>query len=138
MNVKTLMAIAGLTLFALVTSPASYARTKAEINASADKALQRFYAISPRNKELADKSAGVLIFGRVTKGGAGIAGEFGEGVLRVSGSAVDYYSVTSGSVGLTLGSLITAKSSCSRHPRRWTSCRRATTGQSVQMPPLPW
>jgi lipid-binding SYLF domain-containing protein len=103
MNVKTLMAIAGLTLFALVTSPASYARTKAEINASADKALQRFYAISPRNKELADKSAGVLIFGRVTKGGAGIAGEFGEGVLRVSGSAVDYYSVTSGSVGLTLG-----------------------------------
>jgi lipid-binding SYLF domain-containing protein len=39
----------------------------------------------------------------VTKGGAGVAGEFGEGVLRVNGKTVDYYSIGAASVGLTLG-----------------------------------
>jgi lipid-binding SYLF domain-containing protein len=55
------------------------------------------------NKELAGKAKGILIFPSVTKAGAGVAGEFGEGVLQVKGKVVDYYSVTSGSVGVTLG-----------------------------------
>jgi len=50
-----------------------------------------------------DKAVGALIFSRVTKGGAGVAGEFGEGVLQVKGETVNYYSVGSASVGLTLG-----------------------------------
>src|ERR1700683_2053926 len=103
MKLKALMAITGLTLFALIASAPSFARTKAEIGASADKAIARFYALNPKHKELADKAAGILIFGRVTKAGAGVAGEFGEGVLRVHGQTVDYYSVGSASVGLTLG-----------------------------------
>ena len=44
-----------------------------------------------------------MTFSRVTKGGVGIAGEFGEGLLRVNGKTVDYTSVESASVGLTLG-----------------------------------
>jgi lipid-binding SYLF domain-containing protein len=103
MKLKALMAVTGLALIALGASAPSFARTKAEISASADRAITRFYALNPKNKELAGKAAGMLIFGRVTKGGAGVAGEFGEGVLRVDGKAVDYYSVTSASVGLTLG-----------------------------------
>jgi lipid-binding SYLF domain-containing protein len=103
MKLKGLIAISGLTVFALAASAPSFARTKAEIDASAEKALARFYALNPKHKELADKAAGMLIFGRVTKGGAGVAGEYGEGVLRVNGKTVDYYSVTSASVGLTLG-----------------------------------
>src|ERR1022692_4836440 len=103
MKLKALMAITGLTLFALIASAPSFARTKAEIDASADKALSDFYTLNPKHKELVNKAAGILIFGRVTKGGAGVAGEYGEGVLRVSGKTVDYYSVTSASVGLTLG-----------------------------------
>jgi lipid-binding SYLF domain-containing protein len=39
----------------------------------------------------------------VTKGGIGVAGEYGEGVLRVQGHTVEYYSVASASFGLTLG-----------------------------------
>jgi lipid-binding SYLF domain-containing protein len=39
----------------------------------------------------------------VTKGGVGVAGEFGEGALRVNGQNVGYYSLSSASVGLTLG-----------------------------------
>src|ERR1700728_1205478 len=103
MKSKVLTAIAGLTVLALVASAPSFARTKAEIDMSADRALERFYAIDPQDRDLTAKAAGILIFGRVTKGGAGVAGEFGEGVLRVNGKTVDYYSVTSGSVGLTLG-----------------------------------
>jgi lipid-binding SYLF domain-containing protein len=98
-----MMAVTGLTLFALIASAPSFAGTKAEIDASANRALTRFYALNPQNKQLADKAAGILVFGRVTKGGAGVAGEYGEGALRVDGKTVDYYSTTSASVGLTLG-----------------------------------
>ena len=101
MRLKAL--IAGLSLLALIASVPSFARTKAEIDASADKALAHFYQLNPKHKELADKAVGILVFGRVSKGGAGVAGEFGEGVLRTHGTTADYYSVTSASVGLTLG-----------------------------------
>jgi lipid-binding SYLF domain-containing protein len=103
MKLKTMMAMTSLTLLALIASTPGVARTKAEIDASAHRAMTHFYALNPQHKELAGKAAGILIFGRVTKGGAGVAGAFGEGVLRVNGKRVDYYSVTSGSVGLTLG-----------------------------------
>ena len=103
MRLKALMAITGLTLFALVASGPSFARTKAQIDASADKAIAHFFRLNPQHKELADKAAGILIFGRVTRGGVGVAGKFSEGLLRVNGKTVDYYSVESASVGLTLG-----------------------------------
>ena len=101
MKLKPLVAVVGLTM--LFASAASAAHSKAELNAVANKALKHFYALNRENKTLADKAAGVLIFSRVTKGGAGVAGEFGEGVLRVHGKTVNYYSVGSASVGLTLG-----------------------------------
>lgn len=103
MNLKMLMAATGLAVIGLIMSAPTFAASKAEIDASADKALQHFYALNPRNRELADKAMGVLVFGKLTKGGAGVAGEFGEGVLRVKGKNVDYYNMASGSVGLTLG-----------------------------------
>lgn len=101
MSLKAL--ISGLTLFALITSAPTFALPKAQIDARADSALAHFYKLNPKHKQLADKAVGILVFGRVTKGGAGVAGEFGEGALHIHGATVDYYSVTSGSVGLTLG-----------------------------------
>jgi lipid-binding SYLF domain-containing protein len=104
MKLKVVIAaVAGLMLFGAIASSPSLARTKAEIDASADRALAHFYRLNPKHKELADKAAAVLVFGRVTKGGAGVAGEFGEGALRINGATVNYYSVASASVGLTLG-----------------------------------
>jgi lipid-binding SYLF domain-containing protein len=103
MKLKTMMAAIGLATLGLVASAPSFARTKAEIDASADVALRHFYALNPKHKELADKAAGILVFGHVTKAGVGVGGEFGEGVLRVGGASIDYYSVTSASVGLTVG-----------------------------------
>lgn len=103
MKVRDLLAIAGVMMIGFTMSSASLARSKAEIDVSASAALTKFYALNPMNKDLADKAAGVLVFGHVTKAGAGVAGEFGEGELQVHGATVEYYSVSSASVGLTLG-----------------------------------
>jgi lipid-binding SYLF domain-containing protein len=103
MKLKALTAITGLTILGLVASSATFAATKAEISAHADRTLEHFYTLNPANRALAHKAAGILVFSRVTKGGAGIAGEFGEGLLKINGATVDYYSVGSASVGLTLG-----------------------------------
>jgi lipid-binding SYLF domain-containing protein len=59
--------------------------------------------MNPSNKSLGKKSAGMLVFPLVTKGGAGVAAEYGEGVLQIDGKTVGYYSVGAASVGLTLG-----------------------------------
>ena len=103
MKLKALIAAVALITLGFVASAPSFARTKAEIDASADRALEHFYTLNAKHKELANKAVGMLIFGRVTKGGAGVAGEFGEGVLRVNGATVNYYSIASASVGITLG-----------------------------------
>jgi lipid-binding SYLF domain-containing protein len=103
MHMKSLMAAAALAIAGLLASAATLAHTKAEIDQSADGALKHFYTLNPSHRDLVGKAAGVLIFGHVTKGGVGVAGEYGEGVLRVQGHTLDYYSVTSASVGLTLG-----------------------------------
>jgi lipid-binding SYLF domain-containing protein len=66
-------------------------------------ALEHFYAQGPANRELASKAAAVLVFPRVTKAGAGVGGEFGEGALEVHGKTIGYYKMTSASVGATLG-----------------------------------
>ncbi len=103
MKMKPLAAALALTVFGFVASSGAFAHSKAQLNTSATAALKHFYALNPANRKLADKAAGVLIFARVTKGGAGVAGEFGEGVLRLKGETAGYYSVGSASIGITLG-----------------------------------
>jgi lipid-binding SYLF domain-containing protein len=103
MTLKPLAASIALTILGLVASSGSFAHSKAELDVGAAKALKHFYALNPANRKLFDKAAGVLIFPRVTKGGAGVAGEFGEGVLQLKGKPAGYYSVASASIGLTLG-----------------------------------
>jgi lipid-binding SYLF domain-containing protein len=96
-------AVAGVAMVALFISAVSLAATAEEINSGVHATLQKFYQLNPKNHELVAQAKGILVFPRVTKGGAGIAGEFGEGALRVDGKDVGYYSLTSASVGLTLG-----------------------------------
>ena len=103
MKLKALAASIGLSILGLVASSGTFAHSKAELDASAATTLKQFYALNPANRKLVDKAAGVLVFSHVTKGGAGVAGEFGEGVLQRKGTTVDYYSVGSASIGLTLG-----------------------------------
>jgi lipid-binding SYLF domain-containing protein len=103
MNITTALATTGLAIVALAASSTSLADTEAQINSRVSKTLTHFNMINPANKTLGDKAAGVLVFPRITKGGVGVGGEFGEGSLQVNGKTVGYYSVGAASVGLTLG-----------------------------------
>jgi lipid-binding SYLF domain-containing protein len=103
MKSRNLYAATGLAVIALFAGAAALAASKAEIDASVGTAVRHFHALNPANKELMHKAAGVLVFPRVTKGGIGVAGEYGEGALRVNHQTVGYYSLSSASIGLTLG-----------------------------------
>lgn len=88
---------------ALLLSAASFGATKAQIDERVHVAMHKFYALNPQNKDLVARAKGVLVFPRITKGGVGVGGQFGEGVLRLDGKTDGYYSVSGASVGLTLG-----------------------------------
>lgn len=80
-----------------------HAASATELNAKADASLKVFYSEVGAAKELAKKSEGMLIFPSVYKAGFGIGGEYGEGVLRIKGETVDYYSTAAASIGFQLG-----------------------------------
>jgi len=99
-NLYTAVSIAAA---ALLLSTVSFGATKDQIDARVQNTLVQFNQLNPANQDLVRRAKGILVFPRVTKAGAGVAGEFGEGALRVNGQNVGYYSLTSASVGLTLG-----------------------------------
>lgn len=103
MTLKHIFFTSGLMLIGLGVSAASFAESRAEIDAGVKESLKTFYDNGATHKELMNKAAGVLVFPHITKGGVGVAGEYGEGELRVHGNTVGYYSISGGSVGLTLG-----------------------------------
>lgn len=85
------------------TGVARAGSTAAEIDASVDAALARLKKEVPGSSEVLAKSHGVLVFAGVIKAGFVIAGEGGEGALRVGGKSAAYYSIFSGSVGFQAG-----------------------------------
>jgi len=87
----------------LLWANAASAASKAEIDTDVQFAMTAFYNLSPGNKELVSKAAGVLIFPSVMKAGFFVGGDYGEGVLQVDGKTVDYYSTAAISFGLQLG-----------------------------------
>jgi lipid-binding SYLF domain-containing protein len=100
---RKLFAASGLAVAALLMSAVSFGATRAEIDERVHVAMHQFYELNPEHKDLVARAKGVLVFPHVTKGGAGVAGQFGEGALRIDGKNVAYYSISSASVGLTLG-----------------------------------
>jgi lipid-binding SYLF domain-containing protein len=85
------------------STPAEATAKRREIDTGVDAALTRLYRETPGSRELLQKAQGVLVFPNVLAAGAGIGGEYGEGVLRSGGQTVGYYQLTSGSIGLQLG-----------------------------------
>ena len=73
------------------------------IDESVNAALGRFNAKLKGADNLVQSAKGALVFPEVIQGGAIAGGEYGEGVLRVGGRTVDYYSMTAASLGLRLG-----------------------------------
>ena len=73
-----------------------------EIDAKSDKALERLYS-EQGGREWAEKAAALLIMPGIGKGALIVGLEHGKGALLIGGQTVDYYSMSSGSVGLQLG-----------------------------------
>jgi lipid-binding SYLF domain-containing protein len=96
-------AVAAAVLIASIASQPAHSATRPELEAYANEAMKKLYAESPAAQELASQSRGILVFPRVWKGGMGLGGEVGEGVLRVGGRSVEYYQLAGASVGLQLG-----------------------------------
>jgi lipid-binding SYLF domain-containing protein len=100
---SAVFSLIGLFVLTLGASVAARADSKQEIDVSVADTLQRFTHENPAHSELLRKAAGILVFPRITKAGAGIGGEHGDGALLKHGQTINYYSLSSASLGLTLG-----------------------------------
>ena len=86
------------------STPAEATAKRREIDTGVDAALTRLYGEMQGSRELLQKAQGVLlVFPNVLAAGVGIGGEYGEVALRSGGRTVDYYQLTTGSIGLQLG-----------------------------------
>ncbi len=103
MKISTLLATACAAVLGLSVTATSIAASKADIDKGVVTTISDFNKLHASNTKLNTQAAGVLVFPTVTKAGAGVGGEFGEGVLQVDGKTVGYYNLASGSVGATLG-----------------------------------
>ena len=101
---KTVQWLFSLTVAVLLlASGPVYGASATELEASANASLQEFYSKVGPARELTEKSQGMLLFPSVYKAGFVIGGEYGEGVFRIDGKTVDYYSTASASFGFQLG-----------------------------------
>ena len=87
----------------LILTVSLQAKTAVEIDMQANATLKEFKKVVKGSQSLLDQAKGVLIFPSVVKAGIGIGGEYGEGVLRVNGKSVQYYSTASASIGFQFG-----------------------------------
>jgi len=100
---KNVIAMMGLFALSLGVCAAVQAESKQEIDVAVADSLQKFTGANPAHTQLLSEAVGVLVFPRITKAGAGIGGEHGDGALLKGGVTKHYYSLSSASVGLTLG-----------------------------------
>lgn len=91
------------TLLGTLPATTAGAATAAEIDARVQAALARLHGEVKGSDAVTSKAAGVLVFPEVLKAGFVIAGEGGEGALRVGGANAGYYTIFSGSVGFQAG-----------------------------------
>ena len=81
----------------------SFAGDKSVLNSDADAALKSLYSSEPKAKDLASKSAGVLVFPNIVRAGFVVGGSGGDGVLYKKDKVSGYYNSGSLSVGLQAG-----------------------------------
>jgi lipid-binding SYLF domain-containing protein len=102
-NIRNLIVSLNAGVLALCAGTLAYAGKGSELDGDATTVLAQFYQQDPIHQTLGDKAVGMLVFPHVVKGGAGAAGEYGEGVLMIEGRPVRRYVVEGGSPGLLGG-----------------------------------
>jgi lipid-binding SYLF domain-containing protein len=106
MKAATVMAIMltviGALLVGCATAPTSRAEREALV-AEGTSSLQQMRAEDPGLSELVRRSYGYAIFPNVTKGGLGVGGAYGRGVVYEQGRQVGYSDLSHASLGLQAG-----------------------------------
>jgi lipid-binding SYLF domain-containing protein len=98
----TVVATFVVTTFIPVQS-AIAAQTAEELHHEAHAALSNLYAKNPGAKAIGKDAVAVLVFPGIVRAGAGVGGQYGEGVLFKGDKPAGYYSTTGGSIGAQLG-----------------------------------
>ncbi|MER5170144.1 YSC84-related protein [Thioclava sp. GXIMD2076] len=96
-----------------------------QIDARVDATRNFLISRYPGTQELMDKAVGVLYMPLVTEAGFGIGGAYGRGALRINGVTVDYYAITSASVGFQIGAQQYAHALFFMTPEALSGFRRA-------------
>lgn len=105
-------AIAITSLTAAMAACSSYSKNpdgsaakseQAALKAEAASAISRFRAQDPSLDKFFNSASGYAVFPKIAKGGAGIGGAYGKGVLYENGAPVGYCSMKQGTIGLQLG-----------------------------------
>ena len=99
--VLVLTVVTGL-LVSCATAPTSRAEQEALV-AEATSTLQQMRVEDPSLGELVRQSYGYALFPKVTKGGLGVGGAYGRGVVYERGRQVGYSDLSQASVGLQAG-----------------------------------
>ena len=99
---KRILRIVVAALFALGAGGA-FASSDVKVEDRARDALGDLYDAKPETRDVIARAAGVLVFPRVYKAGAGVGAEFGEGVMFERGVVSGHYNVATASIGLQLG-----------------------------------
>jgi lipid-binding SYLF domain-containing protein len=106
MNGKSLASLAAMGIIAMATALGGTVALALDtrLDSEVSGTLQEFYKMAPdKNQSLVKNAAAVLVFPDITKAGIGFGGERGDGALLQDGKTIGYYSISGGSIGLTLG-----------------------------------
>lgn len=86
-----------------ITACSTTSDERDDLHARAVASRDELFRTVPAARELASKSAGVLVFPSVTQAGFVVGGQYGQGVLFKNGVATGYYNIAGGSFGLQIG-----------------------------------
>ncbi len=89
--------------FNVLNGGQALAASASAINQNASQALTGLYQDTPGALALAQKSKGILVFPSIVKAGFIVAGQYGDGVLRIHGRPAGYYRSVAASVGYQAG-----------------------------------
>jgi len=104
LKLTCLMAVAAI--FVVTTGCVAAPTTvqgKADIRSDAAASLARAQASDPTLSDILSRSAGYAVFPSVGKGGLGVGGAYGKGVLYSNGLVVGYCDLTQTSIGAQVG-----------------------------------
>ena len=100
---RSYLFVIALLVFSIGFAANSYADKAKEIDMKVDETLKTFNKTVKGAEDVLKRAKGLLVLPSVKKGALIVGGEYGRGALRIAGKTVDYYSMTTGSIGLQIG-----------------------------------